>query len=151
MADTYRLLFTGSRSWADRNALYAELGEAEQRARDLGCRVILVVHGFAGGADTMADDWTFLRSLLPGMFRDRERHPLTVSEWYPGGKFDRTAGMKRNQLMVSLCADECVAAVDECRKTTCRRRKPHGSHGASHAAGLAERSGIPVRRLGMSQ
>lgn len=147
MTDAYRCLVTASRTWASRTTLYAALDEAEQRAWDLGYRLIVVVHGGAKGGDKMADDWAGLPSPLPGMERKPEPHPLSRDDWYPGGRFDPSAGMKRNGVMVGLGADEAVAAIDECAKTTCGRPKPHGSHGSSHCADLAERAGIEARRI----
>lgn len=145
--EAYRCLVTASRTFTARSALYAALDEAEQRAWDLGYRLIVVVEGDAQGGDKMAGDWAELPSPLPGMGRAAERHPLTRADWYPGGKFDRPAGMKRNGLMVSRGAHECIAAVDECAKTTCMRPKPHGSHGASGCIEMARRAGIKVREV----
>jgi hypothetical protein len=148
MTDAYRVLVTSSRTYTARAKLYAALDEAERRAWDLGYRLIIVIHGKAKGGDEMADDWALLPSPLPGMKRKPERHPVTRLQWYPDGKFNPAAGMNRNAAMVGLGAHECVAAVDECAKTDCGRKKPHGSHGATQCARLAERAGIKTRRIG---
>jgi hypothetical protein len=49
--------------------------------------------------------------------------------------------------MVAAGADLCLAFIDPCTKQGCRKIQPHGSHGASHTADLAEKAGIPTRRF----
>jgi hypothetical protein len=147
MGDTYRVLVTSSRSWTLRTKLYAALDDAERRAHEAGYRAVVIVHGHARGGDKMADDWTLFPSPLAHMARLAERHALTRADWYPGGKFDPSAGMRRNAEMVALGADEALAFADECRKTTCARRRPHISHGTAHCIGLAERAGMPTRKV----
>lgn len=40
----------------------------------------------------------------------------------------------------------CLAFISACSRRDCRYPDPHGSHGATHCAGLAHAAGIPVRR-----
>lgn len=121
----YRILITGSRTWDDVTAIGAAL---EQTLIDAGPRPVLVVHGACpSGADWHADHYArWLRG--KGCNIDVEQHP---ANWQLNGK---RAGVIRNQLMVNLGADVCLAFVR------------NGSRGASHTAALAERAGIPTRR-----
>jgi hypothetical protein len=117
----YRILITGSRDWTDRDALNIALADT---VRPIPAHQdIVIVHGAARGADTMADQWARIYGATI------ERHP---ANWQLNGK---RAGFIRNQLMVNLGADICLAFIKD------------GSRGASHTAGLAEAAGIPTRRF----
>jgi hypothetical protein len=90
----------------------------------------VIVHGSCpAGADAQASWWVRKHRVI-GL--TEERHP---ADWRPGGKFDRSAGFRRNAEMVALGADVCLAFIR------------NGSNGASHTARLAEAAGIPVRRF----
>lgn len=113
-----RILITGSRHWSDERAIESALLGATYNVP--GDR-ITVVHGGASGADRLAgklaDEW--------GM--NVEVHP---AEW---GKHGKAAGPIRNQKMVDLGADVCLAfpLAD--------------SRGTKHCMMVASRAGIPVR------
>ncbi|MBF6326499.1 DUF2493 domain-containing protein [Nocardia cyriacigeorgica] len=89
-----RLLVTGSRDWVDRQTIRDALAQAW---RDLQPGPIVLVHGAARGADSIAADiWT--SGGLPV-----EAHP---ADWDTHG---RKAGVLRNQVMVDAGADLCLA------------------------------------------
>lgn len=95
-----RVLITGSRNLTHLtlvfDALYAVVDENPGRK-------IVVVHGDAQGADRLAD--TVARR-DPDRFV-REPHP---AQWRTEtGGVDRGAGVRRNQEMVNLGADVCLA------------------------------------------
>lgn len=140
MSETYRLLITGSRDWDDVTTIGAAL---EQALIDAGPRSVIVVHGACpDGADWHADDYArWMRG--KGCAIDVEAHEAA---WRPHGAFDRGAGFRRNADMVRLGADACYAFINPCARVRCSRPGPHGSHGATHCADLAERAGISVRR-----
>jgi hypothetical protein len=123
-----RILITGSRDWEDGAKLAWELGQAcgeMVRANpELTRKEIVVVHGGARGADTMAAELALSRGLSV------ERH---AAEWRPYGIYNPQAGRYRNQKMVDLGADICLAFIR------------NNSSGASHCAQAAEDAGIPVR------
>lgn len=97
-----------------------------------------LVHGDCPtGADALAD--TVARS----WGAEVEPHPAL---WRPYGKYDPTAGFKRNSLMVAKGADVCLAFIGRCNKIGCPDRGLHGSHGATHCADLAEAAGIRTVR-----
>lgn len=127
MTDPYRVLVTGSRDWQKleviRFALDYAFCEAAHTARPL-----TVVHGACPrGADAQAADYAnyLISRDLPVKV---EAHP---ANWQLNGK---RAGFIRNQLMVNLGADLCLAFIR------------NGSRGASHTARLAEEAGIETRR-----
>ena len=127
----YRVLVTGSRLFDDYTTVCMELGGVMRHlmATTRPFPRIVVVHGAARGADTLADR----AARAFGM--DVEPHP---AGWHPeGGKLDRAAGFKRNALMVSLGADLCISFF----KTGAANK------GTAHCTALAERAGIPVRRV----
>lgn len=112
-----RILITGSRDWEDvaaiRDAIRAAVGD---HPRD----DVVVVHGAARGADTIAGKVAQHSGLV------EERHP---ADWSKNG---RAAGPIRNAEMVSLGADVCLAF-------------PRGaSRGTRGCMALAEKAGIPV-------
>jgi hypothetical protein len=120
MAETFRILITGSRAWADAEAIRFELAGLALLHRGS----VVVVHGACkSGADQIAD------TEARGLGLRAEPHPAI---WRPGGKFDVAAGFKRNAEMVSLGADLCLAFLMPCADPKCRRPGTHGSHGASH-------------------
>ena len=149
-----RILVTGSRDWVDRVAisraifrylsvtvpLTAELtpGGTEVRYRDISDTVI--VHGAARGADLLTASWA--AGCVPPI--RTEAHPVTRADWQ---RNPRIAGYLRNSHMVGLGADVCIAFIMPCKKIDCHRIEPHGSHGASHTADLAESVDILTIRV----
>lgn len=136
-ANPYVVLITGSRSWRRNRPVQDAIREAIREAPS-GRRIVFRHGACRKGVDAIAD--TYLRYL--GGEIEIERHP---AEWRRLGK---AAGPLRNKAMVDAGADLCLAFIDRCEDRQCVRPKPHGSHGATHAAGLAEEAGIPVRRYG---
>ena len=127
MTEPYRVLITGSRDWQKVEAVRFALDYAFCEAAHSG-RALTVVHGACPrGADAQAADYAnyLISRDLPVK---TEPHP---ANWQINGK---RAGFIRNQLMVNLGADVCLAF------------SRNGSRGASHTAALAEQAGIPTRR-----
>lgn len=119
----FRVLVTGSRSWSDEQTIRDALAAIISRH---GPESVTVVHGACPkGADALAD--RIVTSWGGGL--TVERHP---ADW--NGPARRGAGFARNAEMVRLGADICIAFILD------------GSRGATHAADLAEKAGIPVRR-----
>ena len=116
-----RLLITGSRTWDSKEVIVTNLREF---ARVHGKEVTLVSGG-ARGADTLCETiahklgWTV------------EVHK---PDWnsQPDGSYDKRAGFKRNELMVLLGADACLAFVKD------------NSSGSQHTVHLATKAGIPT-------
>ena len=108
-----RVIVTGSRDWRDYRAVHARLAELPPGST--------IVHGAASGADAMAHAAavTFGFAVEPH-WPDYENYPV------------HEAPLKRNELMVSLGADLCLAFPTK------------GSRGTWHCVRAAERAGIPV-------
>jgi hypothetical protein len=114
---TYRVLVTGSRTWHNRVAVYKALYDI-QSEHGSG---IVVVHGHcSSGADKFADEWAQRWGV------QAERHPAM---WNQHG---RVAGPIRNEHMVKLGADICLAFIMD------------GSHGATGCMAMAKKAGIPI-------
>jgi len=121
VAETCRILVTGSRTWTDWRTITGALIQAR---RDLNPdRLPVLVQGCAAGADFLA------AQAARKLGWEVEDHP---ADWSGHGK---AAGFRRNQAMVALGADICLAFIRD------------GSKGATHCAAAAERAGIPVRRF----
>ena len=93
----YRILVTGSREWTDEFAIDREFGSLLRRIGREAYPEFVVVHGAAKGLDTIAAN-------MAAHYRLRaEAHP---ADWTTHGK---RAGPIRNQAMVDLGADICLA------------------------------------------
>lgn len=115
-----RLLITGTRHGWDETELKEALADAHRQLNQPGESAVLV-HGAAPGVDSQAaviwQLWGF----------ETEAHP---ADWSLHGK---AAGPIRNQEMVDLGADLCLAFVAA------------DSRGTRHCASAAEEAGIPVQ------
>lgn len=130
-----RVLITGSRDWTDRRKVWSEIvryisetcpmgTDSRGESVDWDTRGLVIVHGAClTGADNFADEYGVVNWI------NVERHPARWNE------FGKSAGFIRNQHMVNLGADICLAFIK------------NGSRGATHTAELAELAGIEVRRF----
>jgi hypothetical protein len=125
----YRVLVTGSRTWEDVSTLRGALNDVLTGLPNLATPVTVVHGDCLHGADRQASVWVRDAKGGPLFVVTEEKHP---ANWQLNGK---RAGFIRNQLMVNLGADLCLAFVKD------------GSRGASHTAGLAEAAGIETRRF----
>ena len=93
-----RVLVTGSRNWTDEphRTIANDIGRICEAAERAGREVVLV-HGGARGADTIAE-WCALHEGAT-----IEEHP---ADW---AKYEKRAGTPRNAAMVALGADLCLA------------------------------------------
>lgn len=120
---TLRILVTGSRNWTDRTAIFdALVGYLGAIQFPVVGQAVLVSGSCPTGADRIAEEiWEdFLGYPV-------ERHP---ADWDAHGK---AAGPRRNQQMVDLGADVCLAFPLP------------DSRGTKHCMAAAERAGIPVQ------
>lgn len=93
----------------------------------------VIVHGDCpNGADRIARN-------IARFFAQEEPHP---ANWE---KYGKSAGHRRNILMVDLGADICLVFLKPCDKIDCPDRGRHWSHGSSHTIMLCKVAGIPVR------
>lgn len=123
-----RILVTGSRDWDNEHLIEQALRDAYWDLLDEGAdpavsHDVTLVHGDCRGADIIA------RDIWRAHGKTDEAHP---APWKTHGK---AAGFVRNAEMVDLGADLCLAFIK------------NDSKGASMAASLAEKAGIPVRRF----
>lgn len=116
-----RILVAGSRTWTDRDRIRAEL--ISIRPPWDGSEPPTVVHGAAVGADIMA------ATIAAGMGWHVEAHH---AHW---DHYGRRAGAMRNKAMVARGADICIVFIKD------------GSRGATMLAELAEKAGIPTKRI----
>jgi hypothetical protein len=141
---TYRVLVTGSRDWTNRRQVEDTLTTAGALAIALGQRLVVVHGACPTGVDAIANEWAEWHRQRGQPFavepHPAQRHPTEDFGPWPG------AGPRRNAHMVQLGADACFAFIGLCTSSRCRRPEPHGSHGATGCADLAEAAGIPTRR-----
>lgn len=134
----FRVLVTGSRTWRDPEAVKLALLEAwPEQARQTP---LIVVHGRAAGADSYARSWALAMA--------RHGYPVTEeghrADW---DRYPKVAGHVRNEHMVALGADLCLAFPERCEKPECAGRAPHDTHGTAHCIQAARKAGITVRRI----
>jgi len=135
--EPYRILVTGSRDWADENLIAGAL--LHETSRVPASRGIVVVHGGARGADTMAHrvavhyEWQVERHPADWGAPCGKCNPRHRIAGKDGNTYCPLAGHRRNQAMVDLGADVMLAFIKD------------RSRGATHCADAATRAGIPVR------
>lgn len=112
-----RVLITGSRDWTNWIMIRDALGEILTSAPS----PVTVVHGGARGADMIA------ASIARRWGAEVEEHR---AHWRTNGVYNPGAGPARNQAMIDLGADICLAFIK------------NNSRGATHCATQAERAGI---------
>jgi hypothetical protein len=162
MSGLFRLILTGSRNvdadtlWvpstegvpeflmADADLVPRTVDELLNGAAQLVARAgysgLLLAHGHCPrGVDALGDRWA-LRRKAAGWPVDVDRFPAAWSE-------GRGAGFARNRELVKPGAHLCYALIAECAKRGCTKARPHGSHGASDCARVAEGADIPVQRF----
>jgi YspA, cpYpsA-related SLOG family len=138
---TARILVTGSRDWTRVYLIRRILGAAHREYPD----AVLVSGRCPTGADRIAEEcW----AALNGYREIDDAIAAKVIEPHPADwdQYGKSAGPRRNAEMVDLGADVCLAFIGPCTKGECHTPGPHGSHGATHCADLAEKAGIPVER-----
>lgn len=91
-----KLLVTGGRDFADCDFVFACLDRADRKRP-----ILLLIHGGARGADTIADEWARLRGVC------RMPFPVTKAEW---AELGRKAGVLRNQRMLDATAPDGAIA-----------------------------------------
>ncbi len=123
-----RILITGSRELTDKYLVYDAIAQAVLEHQISNSKPweqpVTVIHGAAKGADSLAGRWA---DILEGF--EEERHP---ADWDKHGK---KAGPIRNQEMVDLGADVCLAFF----------KQGAGNRGTSDCVSRAEKAGIPTR------
>jgi hypothetical protein len=127
LSDPVRVLITGSREFTDRAVIAAAISQV---ARENPNRALLIRHGAARGADSLAGA---VARKYPGRLVE-EVHAVT--DWKnPDGSKNWKAGFDRNQRMVDAGADICLAFLHPAAKNA----------GTRHCMRAAHEAGIPVR------
>ncbi len=131
-----RVLVTGPRDWPSPHQVRKVLSDLY----DVTNKTFELVHGACPtGVDAFADAW------------GRELGDVWV-ESYPAHLFGKwpQCGPIRNEHMVSLGADLCVAFVAPCTRQWCRKPQPHNSHGTENCIKFADAALIPVERIALA-
>lgn len=135
-----RLLVTGSQDWDDAAVIWRVLKKLWNFDPD----ILLVSGACPRGADLLCE--TYWDEYLGGGIERK------AADWYPNGRYDSSAGIRRNCEMVDLGAWGCVAFGLPCERQQCRGKPAdpgwpfHVTHGTGHCARYAEARGIPVKR-----
>lgn len=112
--DGMRVLVCGGRDFTSRAAAYAALDRANAKRR-----IVLVIHGGARGADTIAGDWARARGIPVRVF---------LADWETLGRF---AGHARNARMLAEGRPQGVIAFP-------------GGVGTRDMITRAQATGVPV-------
>lgn len=105
-----RILVTGSRDFGNYNVVSRALVVAIETLikNNPDDKEIVVVHGGARGADTLADDFVLRSALFMTGKGYRLRSEKHRADW---NKYNKAAGPIRNQEMVDLGADICLKFI----------------------------------------
>lgn len=149
----FRVLVTGSREWKDAGVIRAALSECASFAFSRG-GALVVVHGTAYGADSLADSWALGAMNRGWPVEAPERHvadwkgPCVEGRCRPGHRqvdprgWDTcpAAGFYRNEAMVKAGAALCLAFIVPGKDRMGREK----SRGTRHCMGEAKKAGIDV-------
>lgn len=144
MSDDYRVLVTGSRDLTDSHLVHEQLGHALLTAVATRRRMVVVHGACPRGADKFAHAWA-KRKQRDGLPVEVEAHPAKNHPTQDFGPWPG-CGPKRNNYMVSLGADLCLAFIGLCTSDRCVQASAHGSHGSSGCLAAAKAAGIRVVR-----
>lgn len=163
MTTPFVILVTGSRTYKDWETAEVALEAAIEDGMRQGFREFEVRHGDAEGADKICGRWVeehtaWYEHAGVALWVDVHRPDWDTCKGarckpehrkfrQDGSTFCPTAALLRDDEMVDGGAHICLAFIDPCAKATCRKPRPHGSHGASYTADRAEKAGILVRRF----
>ncbi|WP_100474152.1 SLOG family protein [Mycobacteroides abscessus] len=115
-----RVLVTGSRDWPDPKPIVSALNSQWLKAHRQGRELVVVQGECPSGADRFAAEWAEVREDT-GLFRVKsESYPADWSRdcdercthaprWKHGRRYCPLAGHLRNQKMVDMGADICIA------------------------------------------
>lgn len=128
-----RILVTGSREFNDYNVVMRGLTVAIEHLifANPDDKEIVIVHGGAKGADALASDFVMRSALFMTGKGYRLRQETHKADWNTHG---RAAGPIRNQAMVDLGADICVAFI----------KRGASNRGTTDCARRAAKAGINV-------
>jgi hypothetical protein len=132
-----RLLVTGPRTWVNWLVLIKAFDDAWDYLGQPEPEDITLVTGMADGLDFMA--------YVEACKRDWKAEPV-FPNWYPDGIYDKTAGHKRNQLMVDRGAHLSLAFLLKCDRAECPKRGRHWTHGTENCIGKIEETSIELWR-----
>jgi hypothetical protein len=122
LCNEFRVLICGGREYNDRTRFFSFMDRVLETTRGTGesqKRDVVIIHGAARGADSLADDYG----------RERElriiRYP---ADWTSHG---RSAGPIRNQKMLTESRPHVIIAFE-------------GGKGTAHMVSIGKKAGVPV-------
>jgi YspA, cpYpsA-related SLOG family len=128
-----RILVTGSRDFNDYRTIMRGLTVAIEDviASRPADKEIVIVHGNARGADTLAKEFALRAAHYMTSKGYRLRHEAHPAKW---DEYGRGAGPRRNQEMVDLGADLCVKFV----------KRGASNRGTTDCSNRATKAGIKI-------
>lgn len=128
-----RLLVCGGRDFANREALVEAMNLVVGSASK-----VVVIHGGARGADSLADDIAKAAGVevlaFPADWGDLSHPDARIKERRDGTRYDANAGHRRNQQMLDEGKPDIVLAAP-------------GGGGTAMMIRLAEEAGVPVIKM----
>lgn len=124
----YTVIACGGRKYLDTGSVFIILDVLPYP------EMLLLLHGAATGADTIAQNWADHRSVrvhpYPAQWRDLGHPGAKIKEWAPGKLYDANAGRRRNQTMLQKNPDLVIGFP--------------GGVGTAHMMEIAAAAGVPV-------
>jgi len=128
-----KILVTGARTFKNR-LIVAEAFDFVSRFSAIHGGPVVVIHGGAGGADTLCEQEA----------RSRGWHTAVVKALW--SSYGNSAGHIRNGVMTYLGAHEGCAFEMPCTKEDCPDPAPHITHGTANCLEEAVLAGIHMTR-----
>lgn len=134
--DKFVLIVAGSRDFKDYSMLEDKLDIL--LSKKVKTHKIVIRHGDAKGADSLADKYARIRGYevqkYPAKWKDLKASPCVIKQRPNGEKYNSKAGTNRNIEMASNGADGLVVFFEKTR-----------TNGTAHMVKTATQYNIPVR------
>lgn len=136
-----KVLITSSRNWTDQRQVWGALNSLLVDVTVRHDRLVVIHGDCPTGGDRHARQWCETELESGSTLVVERRFPAKWNE------FGKRAGFMRNQVMVDLMPDLCLAFARPCSDPKCADRGRHVSHGTADTMMRCNLARVPVREF----